>query len=290
MDSIGIITDSVACLPPELTEKYQISIIPAGNIFYKGKTYRDMIDLNHVAVYRILESSPQEFSTGSTSPGEFIEIYQSLSKKHNAILYISLSAKFSTLCNVARLARDMVKKDLPDVRIEIMDSRTATAAEGFIAIAAARAAQEGKNLDEVMKIAQEIRRKVDLFYVLETIRYVYRTGRVPRTVATVGSKLNVKPLITVRNGAAVIRGLVRNTDRGIESLVKIARQEINNHSVHMAILHADARAEAEILKEKLSSIFQFEELWISEFSPLMVYATGRGVLGIAFYIEDSRSP
>jgi len=120
MDSIGIITDSVACLPLEFVEKYQISIIPAGNIFYKGKTYRDMIDLNHVAVHRILESSPQEFFTGPTSPGEFIEIYRSLGKKHNAILYISLSAKFSTLCNVARLARDMVKKDLPDQIQEIV--------------------------------------------------------------------------------------------------------------------------------------------------------------------------
>jgi DegV family protein with EDD domain len=199
---------------------------------------------------------------------------------------VSLSSKISTLCNDARLARELIKKELPDFRVEILDSGTATAAEGFVALTAARAVHDGKKLDEVIKIAQVVKRKVDLYYVLDTIRYVYRTGRVPRSVSIVGSRLNVKPLITIRNGTPQVRGLVRNMDRGIDTLIRIARNEIGNKPAHMAILHADARAEAKSLEQKLNFEFKFIEMWIGEFSPLMVYGTGKGVLGIAYYIED----
>lgn len=176
------------------------------------------------------------------------------------------------------------------MRVEILDSHTATAAEGFVALAAARAAAEGKNLEEIINIALDVRKKVDLYYILGTIRYVYRTGRVPRSVSSLGSRLNVKPLITIRNGTPQIKGLVRNMERGIDTLIRITRQEIGAKHAHVGILHADALREAELLKQKLSSELNLVEIWISEFSPLMVYGTGNGVLGIGFYVEDSVLP
>lgn len=287
MDKIAIITDSVACLPQELTEQYNIHIVPAGIIYFNGKTYRDWIDLGHKEAYQILESSPNDFFTGPPSPGDFLDLYRKLSKDHNALVYIALSSKLSTIYNVARIARDVARKELPDIRIEIIDSGTATAAEGFVALAAAKAVMAGKSLDEVMKTALDVKKRVDLFYVLYTIQYVHRTGRVPRQVADLGSKLNVKPIITIINGVALINGLVRNKAKGIESLVRIAKQKINGNPVHLAILHAEAAAEAEILKQQLESELNCVELWIGQFSPLMVYATGKGVLGIAFYTENS---
>jgi DegV family protein with EDD domain len=286
-DKIAIVTDSVACLPPELTGKYGIGVIPAGNIYHAGKIYRDSIDLSHAEAYRILESSPGEFFTGPTSPAEFIEVFRNLGKTNSAVIYISLSSKLSTLYNAAVIARDMAVKEIPDIRIEIFDSATATAAQGFVALASARAANDGKSLDEVLTVAQKVKRRVDLFYVLDTVRYVYRTGRVPRPVAEFGSKLNVKPLVTIKNGRAQLLGLVRNTGRGIQSLLKVARDHIGSSPVHLAILHADAPAEAEELRERFARQYDCKEIWISEFSPLMVYATGKGVLGIAFYTEKT---
>ena len=287
MDRIAIITDSIACLPPEMAEQYHIHIVPAGNIYFEGKSYRDWLDLSHHEVYRMLEGSPEEFFTGSTTPSDFLETYKELSLQADNIVYIALSSKFSTLHNMACVARDIAKEELPNTRIEIIDSRTATAAQGFVALAAAEATIKGDDLVGVINAAKRVNDKVDLFYILETIRYVYRTGRVPKTVANLGSKLNVKPIITVHNGSAQICGLVRNKAHGIEHLLQLTRPKIADHPVHIAVLHADAPDEAEKLKQRVSAEFNCVELWVSQFSPLMAYATGRGVIGIAFYIENS---
>jgi DegV family protein with EDD domain len=286
VEQIAIVTDSVACLPPEIADKYNISIVPAGNIYFEGKTYRDWIDLSYSEAYHILEKSPKEFFTGPTSPLEILQLYKKLAQDHKAILHISLSSKLSTLYNVARLARDMAIKELPGIKIEIIDSATATAAEGFIAIMASRAAMAGKSFKEVIKIANEVKENVGLFYVLYTVKYVYRTGRVTRALADLGSKLNVKPLVTIKSGSAQVKGFVRNSHKGIESMVDLAKQRINRNNVHMAVLHAEALKDAETLKQRIKSEFNCVELWVGQFSPLMVYATGKGVLGIAFYIES----
>jgi len=282
MEKIAVVTDSVACIPREMAERNSITVVPAGNIYHDGKMYRDWVDLTYAEAYSILESSPGEFFTGPTTPAEFLEIFKALASRHDSIIYISLSTKLSTVPNAARLAVEMAKQAMPGLKVEVFDSATATAAEGFIALAAARAVQEGKTLDEVIRIATEIRKRVGLFYVLDTVAHVYRTGRVPRSLAVLGSKLNVKPLVTVRNGAAVVLGLVRNKERAVDSLLRVAKKQINDRPVHMAILHAQAFAEVETLKKKVLGQIDCAELWIGEFSPLMVYATGKGIIGIAF--------
>lgn len=287
MDRIALVTDSVACLPPELVEQYHIHIVPAGNIYFEGKFYRDWVDLSYTEAYRMLESAPDKFFTGPTTPMEFLEAFKYLSRRASAIIYIALSSKLSTLYNMARTARDLAKKELPDTSIRIIDSRTATAAEGFVALAAARAAADGKSLTEVIETAERVKKKVDLYYILDTIQYAYRTGRIPRTVSTLGSRLNVKPLITIRGGSAQVLGIARNKSKGLDHLLRVARQRMNHHPVHLAILHAGAPEEAENLKQQMSAEFNCVELWTSQFSPLMAYATGKGVIGMAFYREES---
>jgi len=286
MDKLAIITDSIACIPQELAEQYHIHVIPAGNIYYDGQTYRDLIELKHSNVYQLLDSRPEDFFTAPTSPMDFLNTYKELSLAADKILYVSLSSKFSTLYNSARAAKDLAKTELPGISIEIIDSRTATAAQGFVALAAARAAIEHKSLTEVVNCAKRVRDRVDLYYVIETVKYVYRTGRVPKALSQIGSKLNVRPIVTVHKGSARVRGLVRNRGKGIDSLMELARQGIGKRPVHIAVLHTDTPGDADILKQQISNEFQCVELWVSQFSPLMAYATGRGVIGIAYYVED----
>jgi DegV family protein with EDD domain len=287
MDRISIVTDSVSCIPHELAEKYGIHIIPAGNIYFNGKIYRDWVDLSHEEAYRMLDTNPKEFYTGPTTPADFLETFKGLSQKADTIIYIALSSKFSTLYNMARTARDMAKDSLPGTRIEVLDSETATAAQGFIALAAAREAHNSKSLDAVLNVAERVKKKVDLYYILHTVRYVYRTGRVPKSIAKLGSGLNLQPIVTVANGSARIQGVVRNKQKGMQHLLKLVQQKINTQPAHIAILHADAPKEAEELERRISDECNCVELWSYQFSPLMVYATGRGVLGLAFYAENS---
>jgi len=286
MDKTAIITDSIACLPPELAEEYHIHIVPGGTIIFEGKAYRDGLDISHNDAYHMLESSPEHFSTSATSPAEFLKAYKEANCQADTIIYIALSSKLSALYSMALAARESAIEELPETRIEVFDSHTATAAQGFIALAAARAAKEGKNLAEVIAAAERVRDKVDLFYIFETIRYAYRTGRLPESVANLGSKLNVKPMITIRSSSAFVCGIVRNRERGIDHLLNLARQKVGKQPVHMAVLHTDALNIAEGLKQRISAEFNCVELWLSQFSPIMAYATGSGVIGIAFYPDD----
>ena len=138
----------------------------------------------------------------------------------------------------------------------------------------------------MVKIAEEITNKVSLVAVLETVRYVYRTGRIPKVAARVGSMLNIRPIFTVSSGVPRFLGAARNKESGIGRLFKIMRDKVGTNKVHAAVMHAYAYDEAEKLKERVSSEFDCAELWVCEFSPIMGYATGTGTLGIAFYPES----
>ncbi len=281
---VAIITDSVACLPREQVVRYAIGIVPL-NILYDGKAYRDWVDITPSEAYELFLKNPDVFSTSTPSPDDFLKAYHAASKQASNILYITLSSKLSTTNNTARLAKEYALKELPGVTIEVMDSWTATAAEGFIVLAAAKAAEESKSLAEVIKVAEEMKGKVNALVLLDTIRHVYRSGRVPKIAAMAGSMLNIRPLLSVSGGVNFI-GVARSRENGIELLLRKTREKVGKKPVHVAVLHAYAPEEAEKLKKRVSDEFNCREICISEFSPIMGYACGTGTLGLAFYVED----
>ena len=156
----------------------------------------------------------------------------------------------------------------------MLDSRTVSAAEGFVVLAAARAVEEGKSLPEVVKAAEVMRSKVSLVAILDTVRYVYRSGRVSKLAARIGSVINIKPMFTVSSGLVRVVGLTRNKDHSINQLLEAVRKKVGQSSVYMAVMHAYALDEAEKLKERVSAEFNCAELWLTEFSPLMGYTCG----------------
>ena len=281
---VAIITDSVACLTREQVQRYAIGIVPL-NIVYDGKAYKDWIDITPNEAYEFFLKNPDVFSTSTPTPDDFLRAYRKASQQAPNILCITLSTKLSTTNNTAIIAIDYAKKELPGVSIKVMDSRTATAAEGFIALAAAQAAEDSKSLAEVINAAEKMRDKVTALVLIDTIRHVYSTGRVPKIAAQVGSILNIRPLLSVYNGVNFI-GVARNHASGIERLLRKTREKVDNKPIHIAVLHAYAPEEAEKLMERVSKEFNCREIWISEFSPIMGYACGTGTLGLAFYTED----
>lgn len=166
-----------------------------------------------------------------------------------------------------------------------MDSQLATASEGFVALAAARAAAEGKDLAEVSAAANEIKNKVSSIILLDTIRHVYRSGRIPKIASQVGSMFNIRPILTI-SGVVHFKGAVRNRKHGIERILQMMRDKVGQKPIHVAVMHAYALEEAKKLKERVASEFNCAELWLSEFSPVMGYACGTGTLGLAFYTES----
>jgi DegV family protein with EDD domain len=139
---------------------------------------------------------------------------------------------------------------------------------------------------EVVKAAEEIRSRANFLVLLDTIRYVYRTGRIPKVASQVGSILKIKPILTMSSGLVRFSGAVRSKEHGIDRILQMMKDKVGQSAVHVAVMHAYALEEAERLKERVASEFNCVELWLTEFSPVMGYATGTGTLGFAFYRDD----
>jgi DegV family protein with EDD domain len=227
---------------------------------------------------------PDSFKSSAASPEDCLQAYRNASKRASNILCITVSTELSAVYSVAQGAKEQIKSELPDTAIEVLDSQTATPAEGFVALAAARAADEGKDMAEVLSAAEHMKNRVNVFVLLDTIRHVYRSGRIPKIASQIGSVLNIRPIFTVSRTVNFV-GMVRNRKHGIKRILQMMREKAGQNPVHVAVMHAYAPDEAEKLKERIASEFNCVELWITEFSPIMGYACGTGTVGIAFYTE-----
>ena len=155
---VVVITDSVANLSPEMVTRYGIEIVPIV-LLIGGKLYRDGVDISPTEAYKMFLKDPDRFNTSPSSPGHYLEAYSEASKRAKNIFCVTLSSKLSTGYQMALVAKEEAGKELPGIRIEVMDSQNVTASEGFIALAAARAAGAGKSLAEVVKSAEEVKKK-----------------------------------------------------------------------------------------------------------------------------------
>jgi DegV family protein with EDD domain len=256
------------------------------NIHFEGKVYKDWVDITPSQSYELFLKNPDSWGSSAPSPTDFLKAFGEASQQTKNILCITISAKLSATYDAAQVAKEQAEVELPGTAIEVLDSQTTTAAEGFVALAAARAAAEGKNLAEAIKAAEEMRDKVRFFAFLDTVRHVYRSGRIPKIASQAGSILHIKPILTVSSGLVHFAGVARSKKSGVERLLKIMRDKVGLRPVHVAVMHAYALDEGERLKERISSEFNCAELWLTEFSPVMGYACGTGTLGIAFYSGD----
>jgi len=287
LPKVAVVTDSLACLTKELVEEYGIGVVPL-SFYFGDKIYKDWVDITPSEAYELFLKDPEAWHSSAPSPMDFVKVYREVSNQAKDILCITISSKLSTTYNVARVAREQARAELPGVTIEVLDSGTTTAAEGFVVLAAARVAVEGKSLADVVKAAEGMRSKVTFIAFLDTIKHVYRSGRIPKMASQVGSMLKIKPILAISPGSGVVhfKGMVRSKESGTERLLKTMRNKVGSSPVHVAVMHAYAPDDAEKLKGRVSSEFNCAELWVTEFSPLMGYTCGTGALALAFYKED----
>jgi len=285
---IAIVADSIACPTEEQQEKYQFEIVPV-NVLFEGKVYRDGIDLTAAQAYQFLDKNPEDWATSAPSPGDFLAAYKRVVKKGSKkILCLTLSQKISATYNSARMAKEMAKEELPDVKIEVIDTETIVGAETLLALAAAKEIEKGKNLDETIQTVENLKKKVNIFIVLETIRYVYRSGRIPEIASKIGAILPLKPILTVSEGRVSFAGAAVSKQKSIEKVLKILKKSWDENLAEIGIMHADCLREAEELSKKINQLFPQAQVFISECSPIIGYATGRGSLFIAFFTNRAR--
>ncbi len=278
MSKIAIVTDSAACLPIELVREYKIHILPFVLVFGE-QVYRDGVDITTTEFYRMLRESKHLPTTSQPSLGDFRELYDSLAREADGIVSIHIPATLSGTLRTAQSAERLC----PDVPIRVVDSGTAVMGQGFVVLAAARAAAAGANLDQVVQAAEAVIPRVNLYATLETLDYLARSGRVPGVAALVGSVLDIHPVFNLQRGHVRTAIRMRTRKHAVKYMLEQMAEETHNTPVHAAIFHADAPEQAEALANQVTERFRCHELYVTEFTPVMGAHTGPGVLGLAFY-------
>lgn len=284
VSKVGIVTDSVACLPRELVEQYSIHIVPV-QIVLNGRTYRDGIDITPSEFYHLLRRENHLPTTSPSPPGTYLEAYRRAGESSESILCITVTSKVSAIYDSARLAKEATKELLPHLRVEVLDSRSAAGGEGFVVLAAARTAAAGGSLEQVLQSAQAVIPRVNVIATIDTLYYLAKGGRIPKAAAWASSMLNIKPLFEVANGEVGLLGRARTKPRAVARLLEIMARRVGDRLLHVNVMHANVPEEALRLKEEILSRFHCVETLVTEFTPVMGTHTGPGVIALAFYSE-----
>lgn len=282
MAKVRIVTDTIACLDPEKVEEFNISLIPI-LLNIDGKVYRDMVDISPDEFWKIFPNI-KEFGTAAPAPAEYIKVFEELSQTTNNIACTFVSKTLSATYESAVQARDMFLKEHPNIRIEVIDSRTASGAEGFVVLEMARAAAVGKSIEEVTNIANEMIPRVKYVTALDTLKLLIKIGRAPKT-AYMGELFQVKPIIGMVNNTGEVENLgrARGTDKAMLKLVELMEPYIDrNKPLHVNVHYSNSVENGEKLKKIVAERFKPAELYFTPFSTVMAGAVGP-VLSVAFY-------
>lgn len=283
---VAVVAESTCCLPDELVARYGIGILPIPYVF-GNETYLDGVDLTRAEFYRKLSETRTPPKTSPPSPGEYLKIWKDAAHDAEAIVCVTVDSKISTLQRSARLARELAPEMLPGTPVAIVDSLSAGMGQGFVALAAARAAANGRAMDEVVKTAEAVSRSVRMIVTLDTLDYLARTSRIPQVAAFLGGVLAIKPIIQISNGDIHPIARVRTRRRSIMELFEqMRRMAPSGARLHVAVQHAQAAQEAAEFEARVRDTFECVELHTTEFTPVMGGYCGPGLLGVAFYPEE----
>ncbi len=274
MPGVAIVTDSVADLPPQVAEELGITVVPLV-VRFGTDVYRDGIDLNPDQFYEKLKSSKLLPLSSVPPPAAFADAYDKLAEK-NEIVVISLTSKLSATYQVALQATGLMKKQR---RVEVVDSRWAVMAQGFITIAAAKAAQAGASLNEVLDIAHQTIDQVDMRAGFDTLEYLERGGRIGKAQALLGSLLKVNPVIGIKDGEVQPYGRERSRSRAIDSLYNFVTSFGNVEGI--AVEYATDFKEANGLLQRLRSQYPEIPIYLSRASPVIGTHTGPSLIVVS---------
>lgn len=271
-----VVTDSVSDLPHEIAEELGITVVPLC-LRFGDKVYHDGVDLTAEQFYRRLEEDKKNFPvTSLPSPADFADTYDRLAEQTNEILVITVTSKLTATYQVAQQSVGLMKRKC---RVEVVDSEWAVMAQGMMVMAAAKAAQAGASLDELVSLTKRNISRVDFRTIFDTLDYLKRGGRIGKAQAFLGSILKINPIITLKDGVVEPAGRTRSRSKAIEQLYDFAMSY--SHVDGLAVEDAATPDEAEALVRRLSAKFPRELIYRSKFSPAVGTHTGPHVLSIS---------
>ncbi|MCJ7567006.1 MAG: DegV family protein [Anaerolineales bacterium] len=276
MTKIAILTDSSAYLPPELVKQYGIYVIPL-TVLWGSETLLDGVEITPAEFLKRLAEDPVHPSTTQPNPDDFRVLYEQLATEFDAIVAPLISDELSGTVNSAQTAAN----DFNRVPVRVVDTRSTSMGLGFSVLAAARAAAQGKSLEEVEEAARDAAARSRVLFVVDTLEYLHRGGRIGGASKIFGSALNIKPLLHLYEGHVDTLEKVRTKKKAIDRMLDWIAQYTNGRPIQTAVVHAGVPEEAEALKSRVSKQWECPELLLTTLSPAIAIHTGPGTLGLA---------
>lgn len=276
---VSVVTDTTGYLPRELVDRYGITEVPLYVVF-TDRTVKETEITDYPAFFEELRRADSLPKTSQPSVGDFIEAFEPLLARGDEIVSIHISGGISGTVDSARQAAEQLERDgRGGERVRIVDSSTAAGGQGIVTLAAARCAQLGGTLDEVVDAANRARAELKMWFAIGTLEFLKRGGRIGAASAWIGSTLKIKPILTVERELSPIER-VRTSSRMFERLVDYAQQRHDSGADAWVVQHIAAPEQAEKLAERCLEVFGREPLYVSEVGPVLSAHTGPGMLGV----------
>jgi DegV family protein with EDD domain len=280
MARIAIVTDSTAYIPEPLLQQYGITVAPQVLIWGEN-TYNDGIDIQPDDFYTRLKTASVMPSTSQVSVVAVQRIFEGLVGKGFEVLGVFISSKFSGTMQSAIHGREAL--GLAAEKVTLVDSQAAAMALGFQALAAARAAEAGASIQDLKELVEKSRAHVGIYFAVETLEFLHRGGRIGGAQRFIGSALNLKPILALRDGRIEAEDRVRTKSKAVDRVLELVTRDVKGKSnIRLATVHANAEAEAtELLGRAARNVGAIEQI-VASLSPVVGAHTGPGTVGLAF--------
>ena len=281
--TLKIVTDSTADLSPEVVKELGITVVPE-YVLFGEKTYRDGIDISYDELYEKLVNNPKPPSTSQPTPADFTRVYQELAKETDEIISIHLSGKLSGTYSSALQGKKLLDNKC---NISVIDSESVSMGLGMLVMSAARLALNNENPAKIVDEIKEELKNIHLFATFDTLKYLAIGGRIGKARALFGSILNVKPVITLRDGEFSPVGNVRTRAKALDKLVDLAKSSLNIQE--LALVYSTTPDEANSLKDRLSSLVSSNRFHLARLGPALGVHGGPGTLALVIRNSGGKS-
>jgi DegV family protein with EDD domain len=283
MPKVALITDSCASLPDHFYQKYDIARVPY--YVHVGKqAYRDLVDISREDFLEHMRRADPLPKSANPGAGDYLEFLKQAASRTSEMLIVCMTSLGSGAYQAALLAKQLALQELPGVRVEVLDTRNVSMGHGWMALEAARAAQAGASLDDIMDLMRRMLPVTHMLQTADTLRYLYLGGRIGRAKHLVGSLLRIKPIISMEDGVIVALGQERSRAAAYARMMELMAEQVGaQDSVKAAVVHAADEQAAAVLRQLISDNFHCEELLTSHLSSALAVHTGPGTVGVCYF-------
>jgi len=279
MAKITIVTDSTAYLTNEFASKHGIKVVPL-KLNWDNDTFRDNVDITAQAFYERLEKSNSIPTTSQPSSGDFLTAFNDVAKKTDAIVAVLISSGISGTVDSALMA----KQEFSKVPLEVFDSKVTAAGLALLLKAMVAEAEKSGSVDDVLKIGRRVIDSMGIYFVVDTLKYLHKGGRIGGASAFLGSALDLKPILYLnKEGKIEALEKVRTKKKAVSRLVDLAVEKAKGGKTYVGIMQANAMEGAQAVKAELEKRMNLAEIEIFDLSPVVGTHAGPGTLGIAVH-------